>query len=50
MEEITREIIRKQMHRFSPDQKGWTEYIANCIGAEICPQCGSDISVNEGGA
>ena len=47
MEEIAREIIRKQIHGFSPDQKGW-EYIANCIGAEICPQCGGDIFVNEG--
>ena len=43
MKEIMREIIRKQMDSFSPEQEGWAEHVANCVGAEICPQCGGNI-------
>jgi len=31
------------MDSFSPEQEGWTEHVANCVGVEICPQCGSNI-------
>ena len=32
----------------TPEQNGWFQYADNCIAAEICPECGSEIFVNAG--
>jgi hypothetical protein len=48
MKEIMKEITKKEVGAFSPEQKSWSQYSDNCIAAEICPDCGSDIFVNVG--
>jgi hypothetical protein len=48
MKEIMKEILRTQSGDFSPEQNGCFQYTDNCIAAEICPDCGSEIFVNVG--
>ena len=37
----------QQMNAFPLGQTGRAAYVSNCIDAEMCPDCGSDIFVNE---
>jgi hypothetical protein len=39
--------LMQQMNAVSPGQPGRTAYVGNCIDAEVCPDCGNDIFVNE---
>lgn len=48
MQEIMKEILRKQGEDITPEQNGWFQYADNCISAEICPECGSELFVNAG--
>ena len=41
------EIINKQIGSSSPRKKEWYQHVANCIAIEMCPECGSDIFINE---
>jgi hypothetical protein len=41
------EILMKQIGSLSPGQAGWHNHVSNCIAAEMCPDCGNDIFVNE---
>jgi len=47
MKKIMKKIARQQVGSFIPGQNGWPEHVDNCIAAEICPECGSDIFTNE---
>lgn len=40
-------IMIKQKNTFSPKQKGRAGHVSNCIAAELCPDCGSNIFVSE---
>ena len=42
-----KELLIKQMGSYAPGKTGWHNHVSNCIAAEMCPCCGSDIFVNE---
>jgi len=41
------ELLIQQIGSFSSGKAGWHNHVSNCIAAEMCPECGSDIFFNE---
>jgi len=44
---IMNEIKKKKSGNFSPREKEWYQYVADCLLLDMCPNCGNDIFITE---